>query len=86
MAKTACHFIKNGQHQFKVRLSASFIRLRLNTLQLAAGMKNEVNRAEAHQSEGGLKFETVDKSRSAGTPESSKRGRFAKVPKWDIKE
>jgi hypothetical protein len=57
MAKTACHFIKNGQHQFRVRLSASFIRLRLNTLQLAAGMKSEVNCAEAHQSEGGLKFE-----------------------------
>jgi hypothetical protein len=31
-----------------------FIRLRLNTLQLAAWMKSEVNRAEAHQSEGGL--------------------------------
>ena len=31
-----------------------FIRLRLNTLQLAAGMKGKVNRAEAHQSEGGL--------------------------------
>jgi hypothetical protein len=31
-----------------------FIRLRLNTLQLAAGMKGEVNRAEAYQSEGGL--------------------------------
>jgi hypothetical protein len=31
-----------------------FIRLRLNTLQLSAGMKGEVNRAEAHQSEGGL--------------------------------
>ena len=32
----------------------NFIRLRLNTLQLAAGMKGKVNRAEAHQSEGGL--------------------------------
>jgi len=31
-----------------------FYRLRLNTLQLAAGMKGKVNRAEAHQSEGGL--------------------------------
>jgi hypothetical protein len=31
-----------------------FIRLRRNTLQLAAGMKGKVNRAEAHQSEGGL--------------------------------
>jgi hypothetical protein len=32
----------------------SFIRLRRNTLQLAAGIKGKVNRAEAHQSEGGL--------------------------------
>jgi hypothetical protein len=32
----------------------AFIRLRLNTLQLAAGLKGKVNRAEAHQSEGGL--------------------------------
>ena len=31
-----------------------FIRFCLNTLQLDAGMKGEVNRAEAHQSEGGL--------------------------------
>jgi hypothetical protein len=31
-----------------------FIRLRRNTLQLAAGMKGKVNRAEAHQSKGGL--------------------------------
>ena len=31
-----------------------FIRLRRNTLQLAAGMNGKVNRAEAHQSEGGL--------------------------------
>jgi hypothetical protein len=31
-----------------------FIRLRRNTLQLAAGLKGKVNRAEAHQSEGGL--------------------------------
>jgi len=30
------------------------IRLRRNTQQLAAGMTGEVNRAEAHQSEGGL--------------------------------
>jgi hypothetical protein len=28
---------------------------------------------------GGLKFEPVDKSRSAGTQELGKRGRFAKV-------
>jgi len=51
--------LKNRIHSFL------FIRLRLNTLQLvvagaeippsgAAGMKGEVNRAEAHQSEGGL--------------------------------
>jgi hypothetical protein len=32
----------------------AFIRLRPNTLQLAAGLKGKVNRAEAHQSEGGL--------------------------------
>jgi hypothetical protein len=31
-----------------------FIRLRRNTLQLAAGINGKVNRAEAHQSEGGL--------------------------------
>jgi len=31
-----------------------FIRFRRNTLHLAAGMKGKVNRAEAHQSEGGL--------------------------------
>jgi hypothetical protein len=31
-----------------------FIRLRRNTLKLAAGMKGKVNRAEAYQSEGGL--------------------------------
>ena len=31
-----------------------FICLRQNTLQLAAGMNGEVNRAEALQSEGGL--------------------------------
>jgi hypothetical protein len=34
--------------------SYNIIRLRRNTLQLAAGMIGEVNRAEAHQSEGGL--------------------------------
>jgi hypothetical protein len=33
---------------------APFIRLRLNTPQVAAGMKGEMNRAEAHGSEGGL--------------------------------
>lgn len=31
-----------------------FIRLRQNTLWLAAGMNGKVNRAEARQSEGGL--------------------------------
>jgi hypothetical protein len=31
-----------------------FIRLRRKRLQLAAGIKGKVNRAEAHQSEGGL--------------------------------
>jgi len=31
-----------------------FIRLRLNTLQLAAGMKGKVNRAVARKSEGGF--------------------------------
>jgi hypothetical protein len=35
-------------------LKSVFILLRLNTLQLDARMKGEVNRAEAHQSEGGL--------------------------------
>jgi hypothetical protein len=35
-------------------LASFFIRLRLNILQLAAGMKGKVNRVEAHQSEGGL--------------------------------
>ena len=79
MPKTDGHFIKNGQHHFWVRLPASFIRLRLNTPQLAAGMKGEVNRAEAHQSEGGLKFEPVDKSRLSGTQKLSKKGCFAKV-------
>ena len=33
---------------------------------------------------GGLKFEPVDKSRSAGTPELGKRGRFAKVSHRDV--
>ena len=32
----------------------SIIRLRRNTLQLAAGMKGKANRAEARQSEGGF--------------------------------
>ncbi len=35
------------------------IRLRLNTLQLAAGMKGKVNRAVARQSEGGLGFVAI---------------------------
>jgi hypothetical protein len=42
--------IKSGE-----RISqAPFIRLRLNTQQFAAGIRGEVNRAEAHQSQGGL--------------------------------
>jgi hypothetical protein len=36
-----------------------FIRLRPNTLQLAAGMKGKVNRAVAHQSEGGFGFGAI---------------------------
>jgi hypothetical protein len=36
-----------------------FIHLRLNTLQLAAGMKGKVNRAVARQSEGGLGFGAI---------------------------
>ena len=36
-----------------------FIRLRLNTLQLAAGMKVKVNRAEARQSVGGLGYGAI---------------------------
>ena len=36
------------------RETVGFIRLRQNTLRLAAGMNGKVNRAEAHQSEGGL--------------------------------
>jgi hypothetical protein len=36
-----------------------FIRLRLNTLQLAAGMKGKVNRAVARQSEGGLGYGAI---------------------------
>jgi hypothetical protein len=36
-----------------------FIRLRLNTLQLAAGMKGEVNRAEARKSVGGLGYDAI---------------------------
>jgi hypothetical protein len=36
-----------------------FIRLRLNTLQLAAGMKGKVNCAEARQSEGGLGYGVI---------------------------
>ena len=38
---------------------AFFIRLRLNTLQLAAGMKGKVNRAEARQSVGGLCYGAI---------------------------
>jgi len=36
-----------------------FIRLRLNTLQLAAGMKGKVNREEARQSGGGLGYGAI---------------------------
>jgi hypothetical protein len=36
-----------------------FIRLRLNNLQLAAGMKGKVNRAEALQSVGGLRYGAI---------------------------
>jgi hypothetical protein len=36
-----------------------FIRLRPNTLQLAAGMKGKVNRAVARQSEGGFGFGAI---------------------------
>jgi hypothetical protein len=38
---------------------AVFIRLRPNTLQLAAGMKGNVNRAVARQSEGGFGFGAI---------------------------
>jgi hypothetical protein len=37
-----------------IAISQNFIRLRRNTLQLAAGIKGRVKRAEAHQSEGAL--------------------------------
>jgi len=47
-----------------------FIRLRLNTLLLAAGMKGEVNRAEAQLSVGGLKL----RRNSALIPRSWLRG------------
>ena len=36
------------------RETFGFIRLRQNALRQGAGMNGEVNRAEAHQSEGGL--------------------------------
>jgi hypothetical protein len=36
-----------------------FIRLRPNTLQLAAGMKGNVNRTVARQSEGGFGFGAI---------------------------
>ncbi len=42
-----------------VFVSFMVIRLRLNTLQLAAGMKGEVNRAEARQSVGGLGYGAI---------------------------
>jgi hypothetical protein len=37
----------------------TFIRLRPNTLQLAAGMKGKVNRVVARQSEGGFGFGAI---------------------------
>jgi hypothetical protein len=43
----------------KVPLNSGFIRLRLNTLQLAAGMKGKTNRAEARWSEGGLGYVAI---------------------------
>ncbi len=43
----------------KNKVISKFIRLRLNTLQLAAGMKGEVNRAEARQSVGGLGYGAI---------------------------
>ena len=36
-----------------------FIRLRLNTMQLAAGMKGKMNRAEARQSVGGFGYGAI---------------------------
>ncbi len=42
--------------KLRLVIGFSFIRLRLNTLQLAAGMKGKVNRAEARQSVGGLGY------------------------------
>jgi hypothetical protein len=44
----------SGSNDFRVSYVLDFIRLRQNTLWLAAGMNGEANRAEAHQSEGGL--------------------------------
>jgi len=41
------------------RFPAPFIRLRPNTLQLAAGMKGKVNRTVARQSEGGFGFGAI---------------------------
>jgi hypothetical protein len=38
---------------------SSFIRLRLNTLELAAGMNGKLNRTEAPQSEGGLGYGAI---------------------------
>jgi hypothetical protein len=43
----------------KTSNKSSFIRLRPNTLQLAAGMKGKVNRAVARQSEGGFGFGVI---------------------------
>jgi len=48
---------------FAAPVSLSFccniIRLRLNTLQLAAGMKSKVNRAVARKSEGGFGYGAI---------------------------
>jgi len=41
---------------YDINDASLFIRLRLNTLQLATGMKDKGNRDEARQSEGGLDF------------------------------
>jgi len=43
-----------------------------------------ISRINSPKFGGGLKFEPVDKSRSAGTQKLSKKGRFAKVSSNDI--
>jgi len=42
-----------------LHVAYDFIRLRPNTLQLAAGMKGKVNRAVARQSEGGFGYGAI---------------------------